>query len=87
MNKPLHPVISDSELFEIETVMHRAAILEQKELSRINKLYNRFNYINKPKGNGETQCVVCGTRFNFTCSPKVCNMCLKVKYFLNFFDI
>ena len=64
--------------------MHRASILEKKELSRINKLYNRFNYINKPQGNGNTQCIVCSSRFNFTSSPKVCNMCLKVNLFILF---
>ena len=71
--------ISEAEILEIENVIKRAALVEKKELSRINKLYDRFNYINKPKGNGAAQCVVCGSNFgSFASSPRICCMCLKV---------
>lgn len=59
--------------------MQRATLVEKKELSRIGKLYERFNYVNKPKGNGNTTCIVCGSLFNtFKTTPRICNMCLKV---------
>ena len=78
LNKSQQTII-EAEILEIENVIQRAALVERKELSRINKLYDRFNYINKPKGNGAAQCVVCGSNFgSFTSSPRICCMCLKV---------
>jgi hypothetical protein len=42
--------ISDNEYYEIEKVIQRAAMIEQKEISRITRLYQRYNTMNKPQG-------------------------------------
>ncbi len=70
--------ISDLECLEIDQVLARAAKIEKKELSRIRTLYERWNLINKPLGNGKTNCFICNCNFGILeSSPKICSDCLK----------
>ncbi len=69
--------ISDMECLEIEKVLTRAAKIEKKELTRIKNLYDRWNLINKPLGNGKTNCFICNCNFGILeSSPKICSDCL-----------
>jgi flagellar motor protein MotB len=70
--------ISDAEFMEIEQVLKRAAQIEQKELNRVDKLYKRYNSMNRPQGNGETTCLICNSNFGILgATPRICNDCLK----------
>lgn len=76
------PQISDAEFYEIEQVLKRASAIEQKEYDRIGRLYQRYNMMNKPQGNGETSCFICNSNFGILgASPRICNDCLKVRKF------
>jgi hypothetical protein len=71
--------ISDAEFMEIEQVLRRAAQIDQKEMSRVDKLYKRYNSMNRPQGNGETTCIICNSNFGILgATPRICNDCLKV---------
>lgn len=70
--------ISESEFQEIEQVMLRATLIEHKEIDRINKLYQRYNSMNRPQGNGETSCLICNSFFGILSStPRICSDCFK----------
>jgi len=70
--------ITEAEFQEIEQVMMRAALIEQKEIDRISKLYQRYNSMNRPQGNGETTCLICNTNFGILSStPRICSDCFK----------
>ena len=71
--------ISDNEYYEIEKVIQRAAMIDQKEMLRISRLYQRYNSMNKPQGNGDTECLICNCNFGLlAANPRICNNCLKV---------
>lgn len=70
--------ISDAEFVEIEHVLKRANQVEQKELDRINKLFQRYQSMNRPQGNGETTCYICNCNFGILgATPRICSDCLK----------
>ena len=71
-------LISDAEFIEIERVMQRASAIEQKESDRVQKLFTRYNSMNRPLGNGESSCYICNYAFGILSgSPRICNDCLK----------
>ena len=77
-NHTANHLISDAEFLEIERVMQRANMIEQKEVDRIGKLYQRYTCMNRPLGNGETNCYICNYSFGILSgSPRICNDCLK----------
>lgn len=70
-------LISDLECLEIEQVLARAARIEQKEMNRVSNLYERWTCMNKPMGNGRTNCLICNSVFGtFECTPKICADCM-----------
>ena len=61
-------------------------------MNRSTKLYNRYNSMNRPQGNGDTECLICNCNFGLlAANPRICNNCLKVirlirlVYKLNFY--
>jgi len=77
-NSKSQQLISDSEFLEIEQVMQRACMIEQKETDRINKLMHRYNQMNRPLGNGESTCLICNSNFGILgATPRICSDCLK----------
>lgn len=55
-------------------------MIDQKEMSRISRLYQRYNSMNRPQGNGDTECLICNCNFGLlAANPRICSNCLKVK--------
>ncbi len=71
--------ISELEFSEIENVIKRAELAKKKELTRVTKLYERFEYVNRPHGDGKSSCFLCGNIFGtFSSKPHVCCICSQV---------